>query len=392
MRCCVQGFTPRHTQLRRYKSSGAPSLDKPHRNPLMRWSEQLHHGWPIIHHLPQIFVGLEGCASAFNAMNAVRTCMYFGTASPPCFLTLRGPEDIQHLHPRSYSPCNDNDDGVNGTHSNKRTTIISSVARFGEDIFLNDPKSKHMPLLALENYTVRSKSLLACRFPDSGRLIIGHENRGVHRKYIGEHRTVSSKESGFAAEHVLYVPQYGTISSLNVVTSMGIALFYALMDTHFPQSRQVLSQPQSDSLSFTFNEDMDEVRNYQNLFQRSLPMVSSGSDTSRVDPRPIHPMYYQMNYEDIIQRHRRLRERLLQIEASGASRNDPALFGLSVLYQNAVDQRSLGGILRSANAFLVDAVYYFGRRKVNATGTIGTQHYTPPIYLGPHGHGALEDN
>ncbi|KEG12850.1 hypothetical protein DQ04_01381060 [Trypanosoma grayi] len=346
---------------------------------LTRWSERLRSGWPQERLLSRLVVGLEGCTSAFNAMNAVRTCMFLGTAVPPYFLSLTCLEEINCLRPRHGAGKPE----MGAEASTDLSMALSQVALFGEDSFLHSPASCHLPIVALENYTYRSESIYACRFPSAARLVVGHENNGVSEKYLGRigEGDMRGVDGNCCAERVLYVPQYGTISSLNVVTSMGIALFYALLDAHYPLSR-TLNANSDGGRRLEGSSEWEALRAYQCCFQEQLPTTAAHGGLSRVDQRPIHPLYYKRSITGIVEFHRHLRELLLRLCSKESSSLSGARFGLSVLYENGTDQRSLGGIIRSANAFLVDQVCYFGRKKINVVGTIGTQHYTPPVYMG----------
>ncbi|ESL07285.1 hypothetical protein TRSC58_05028 [Trypanosoma rangeli SC58] len=342
-------------------------------DPLTRWSGRLVNGWPKRCLHPHLCVGLEGCTSAFNALNSIRTCMHFATTFPPFFLSLERAEDIHCLHPRRTAQ------NVDPANETRPSVVLSQVARFGEDSFLNDPSHGQLPLVALENYTTRSESILSCRFPPAARLVIGHENNGVSTKYIDELDENGGK--GCRAERVVYIPQYGTISSLNVVTSMGIALFYATLDARYPSARTLVRGAEGGD-SIGASSELEALQAYQRFFRQRLPSTAAECSISRVDQRPIHPLYYKENVFSIIEMHRQLRQLLLQACSHRGVSASPGHFGLSVLYENERDQRSLGGIVRNANAFLVDQVLYFGRKKINVVGTVGTQHYTPAVYLG----------
>ncbi|PBJ70614.1 hypothetical protein BCY84_18319 [Trypanosoma cruzi cruzi] len=343
-------------------------------DPLTRWSERLLNGWPNRCLHSHLFVGLEGCTSAFNAMNSIRTCMHFGTTFPPFFLSIKRAEDIRSLHPRCTARKTNSEDLT------RPGATLSQVARFGEDLFLDDPSFGQIPLVALENYTNRSESILSCRLSSPARIVVGHENNGVSGKYIDKMDVSGGK--GCRAERVVYVPQYGTISSLNVVTSMGIALFYATLDARYPSARSLLRDTE-DGRENGSGHELDELHAYQRFFRQRIPRTAAECNSSRVDQRPIHPLYYKKDATGILEMHRHLRQLMLRVCSHRRFSSSPGRFGLFVVYENERDQRSFAGIVRNANAFLVDQVLYFGRKKINVVGTVGTQHYTPPVYLGP---------
>ncbi|KAH9578889.1 hypothetical protein LSM04_007031 [Trypanosoma melophagium] len=367
---------------RRFRQASAPPKRVISADPLTRWSERLQYGWQQRCILSQMYVGMEGCTSAFNAMNSIRTCMHFGIAAPPSFLALTRMEDIQGLHSRDNTQQQQHPE----EYVNNTPVIVSptmrEVAQFGATFFLHDSFLQQLPLVALENFTPRAESIHVCRIPAAARLVIGHENNGVSKKFLEDGTEDNNRD--FVAKKVVYVPQYGTISSLNVVTSMGIALFYTVLDSHYPTSRSLAVNTEECNNRALSSSQWDALCAYQRCFQQQIPM-KGGTDSilSRVDERPIHPLYYQKDIKSIMELHHNLRKLLLRMCSFERVSSEASLrFGLSVLYENMMDQRSLGGIVRSANAFLVDHVYYFGRKKINVVGTIGTQHYTPPVFLG----------
>ncbi|EPY30761.1 hypothetical protein AGDE_09279 [Angomonas deanei] len=349
-------------------------------NPIARWSKYLT-SWKSTdsESLRQFSVGVEGCCSAFNATSTMRTCRFFKTEYPPVFLSLSKWEDIEHIQQRDEDSTN--------------------IALFGEDTFIKNVNASS-PIVALENFTNRWESIFTVRFPTASRLVVGHENKGVRNEFLYGSPTVEAKEeqdSGHTiefpemrADKVIYVPQYGTISSLNVVTSLGIALFYAYLDTYFPHSRTLIQAhriPKEDEAL------LKELAQYQKVFESVAPLpegsdapVGSGSKKDdphfnpvpRCDPRPIHPMFFQKDLTTIRNDLTAFRSALRQLSGVRGNR-----FGLSILYENDFDQRNFGGLVRNANAFLVDHIFYIGRRKFNVVGTVGSYHYTPPIFCGP---------
>ncbi|KAI5687573.1 hypothetical protein MNV84_06628 [Leishmania braziliensis] len=463
-------------------------------NPLTRWSRRLPKWTDLSGTLTRVRVGLEGCHSAFNATNSVRTCLYFQTMSPPTFLRADSWKAIEHVQLRETAPtvlsaCNVQKDVLSNSrvafHSEMKSrmsdcddtgtlseSLADGIALFGEEAYFSPPRyppfdhgkistvaPSESPLVALENFADRAQSVMRTRLPiaatqnDGGiRLVVGHENWGVRRSLLRTKDVttpvpmtdptcatapagISESKSAPVADMVVYIPQYGTTSSLNVVTSLGIALFYCYIDANCPEAREIYS---TESLSYStadgapancasFSNELDELRRclhqYQAFFSETLPApVSSGSEsalaatdalsprpatpvvdthvntTPRVDHRPLHPVFYLRCLEEIQHQQRAYRQALLRYSrrcqvltaspqphtnASASLSSPPAsYFGLSVLYENEYDQRNFGGLIRSANAFLVDYIFYVGRRKVNVVGAVGSHHYTPPVYLG----------
>lgn len=53
----------------------------------------------------------------------------------------------------------------------------------------------------------------------------------------------------------------------------------------------------------------------------------------------------------------------------------------SVLMENFVGDFNIGSVLRSANAFNAKEMYYYGNKKWDRRGSVGTHHYTDFIHL-----------
>ncbi|KPI90789.1 hypothetical protein ABL78_0022 [Leptomonas seymouri] len=446
-------------------------------NPLTRWSRQIPQWRQLSGVLTPAEVGLEGCHCAFNATNSIRTCLYFQTAAPPTFLTAESWRSIDHVQTRSSSHGSTaasslpSSCATSAAESNTADACpFEGIAYFGEEGFFachateagRESRGVRRPIVAVENFTARAQSLLQTRLPlalgdTTIRLVMGHENWGVRRSLLRTRDSTPNAAKNAelpVADMVVYVPQHGTISSLNVVTSLGIALFYCYMDEVCPYSRTIypltarnVNRKAYSTLSSDATSNMkelealrDQIQSFQDYFKANLPTpppspplsddagaenpaptsaaVSSQevhvNTTPRVDRRPIHPVFYRQEMSHIQQLLRDYRRMLLQYShgrvwaseecpadaakggapactsagngsatAAATPLTPPSFFGISVLYENEYDQRNFGGLIRNANAFLVDHIFYVGRRKYNVVGAVGSYHYTPPVYLGP---------
>jgi len=56
-------------------------------------------------------------------------------------------------------------------------------------------------------------------------------------------------------------------------------------------------------------------------------------------------------------------------------------FPYAVLMENFAGDFNIGTVIRSANAFNAEAVYYLGSKRYDKRGTVGTHHYTNIIHL-----------
>lgn len=396
-------------------------------NPLTRWSRLLPKWRELPRDKPrldQLTVGLEGCRSAFNATNSIRACLFFGTQEPPTFLTMDSWRGIAYAQARGGAAAPgeapDAAEALSTAEQSIDENLASQdsqwadVALFGEENFLRTHNAE-APLVALENFTPRAESVFFRRFPHRALLVVGHENQGVSSRFLdgpaGEAADKATATDATKADTVIFIPQYGTISSINVVTSLGVALFYAFLDEHFPSSRSIVKRASSSgfpSASQSQQALAESLSRYQACFAAPVPAGPpgemrvceramadpEGNHTPRLDVRPLHPSYFKKDVAEIRAAHDAFRVALLAYsneslaeEAAAMGEAAPTVrrkrFGLSVLYENEYDQRNFGGLIRNANAFLVDTVCYLGKRRFNVVGSVGSHHYTPPVHLGP---------
>lgn len=379
-RCVAVAATQQHRRLLLASLLCRRPSTPVNENPLARWSEDL--SWPLVDANDKsqldVVIGLEGCNTALNATNAIRTALCFGSRQPPHFLSVQQLSDIQSLQQRTSTK------GSGG----------SQIAICGREIF--DVQLQHTPLSIFENFIPGAISLHAARLSSPSverRLLIGHENFGVSASYFSP--------SFSPRADVVYIPQYGTISSVNVVVCLGIGLFYYRMDLTAPHARTLLGRETSACMS----EVRDVVADYERVFTELLPRASASTGSTqsgvlppavdRADLRPLHPLFYGADSSKIAATYHSYLEALSTVERSRSHGGwstttlhrslltGRPLFGVSVLYENNFDQRNFGGLLRNANAFLADHVFYLGRKKVNIVGAVGCQHYSRPVYLGP---------
>ena len=302
-------------------------------NPLCRWSKDLR--WPTTLRYAGMHLGMEGCGTALNATNCMRTCLYFG-GPPPTFLNASCLGDIASLE--RHAP------------GDAAGTETPGVARFAK---MCDPT---LPTVVLENFVDGARTIEGFEFPPACNVIAGHECNGVSEAWLKR------------ADNVVFVPQYGTISSINVVSCSGVALFYY----HLSRLRQLRGATPAP-LSHASTADADA---FVADFGKPLPKRDDGT---RVEPRPIHPVHYHRTHEEIAAAHKDHVRRMLLGRTDNLFRD--RVFRIGVLYENVVDTRNLGGLIRNANSFLAP-LFYFGRRKINKQGTVGSDHYTELRHLG----------
>ena len=290
------------------------------------WSQNLI--WPSKYNLSCIPV-TEGCETAFNLTNFIRVSHYFQTYQP-IFLSLHnGFADVKGLwkdmRTRPNLDAKDTLAEFGKTRWLQREQAICSVL----------PKSLEKPSfrrLVLENYQENASNILEYPWPSAVTLLLGHENKGV------------SKETLAQAHDIAFIPQQGTISSVNLVVAYAIAL-YCMRVAQCAKNCFVLKLA-ARTAKFK-SRDFAQKR-----------------EERKGDLRPIRPLLYHIPYEKVVQyaREHRLRH-------------------FSIFYENSLDFRTLGGSIRNANAFGIKKVFYSGRRKINRQGSVGSYLYVDIIHL-----------
>ena len=220
------------------------------------------------------------------------------------------------------------------------------IARFGTDGMVETERTickkfnEHNEInvlagkkVALENYIEGAQNILRYAWPPLCSLVIGDENAGVSSA------TISSSDD------TVYIPQQGTISSLNVVTALAIALHCLHISHNVSRSRLIIG-----NTSATQNFMCDD-------FAEKRPERNG-------DLRPVRPSLYQRPNTDVLKYAKKNR-----------------LGNFSIYYENTIDFRTLGGSIRNANAFGIKTVYYSGKRKINRQGAVGSYFFVDSVFL-----------
>lgn len=434
-------------------------------NPYARWTVNWHRWRNPSTTAPQILVGCEGCQHAFNFMNTLRTSLFFGLAEAPTFLHAKDTSDIVGFQSRpSDTVCHQDEHKVpvevtTAPSSSLPTShwgmeafeTLRQRQRQGYTMTQRMPDGESNVLYAVECFVENAQSIQEVRFTTPCAIVMGHENVGVSAPFLTEARQQQQQQrrgkgGEGACGAIVYIPTYGTVSSINVVTTLGIVLFYCYMDLVAPQSRTIrpslLEHGDSKSLHhhqhlFDQEDRFPLATQYRRAFSVALPSSSSsaaavagegscggsggGSDgrvlprrssapapsqrmEGREEPRPIHPLFYHLSDTEITKRHAALKDELftlasrqLRLESDDAQQppsasphrhplsQHPSSSGISIFYENDCDTRSLGGMLRSMNNFLCDWLFWVGRRKMVSVGAVGGHHHDvfQKHYLGP---------
>ena len=269
----------------------------------------------------------EGCATAFNHTNFIRVSLYFRTHQPIFKCVAGGFREVKGMWFRKENSHED-------------------IARFGSlglkngIAKLSAASDGSIERIVLENYVEGAINILGLSWTTSCILSVGNENLG------------SSTESLLDANKVVYIPQFGVISSLNVVTALAIALHVRHVSLSNYNGKALVD---------------GNRRNHSEMSDFAFPRLPRNGDL-----RPIRPILYNRTNQEIMK---------FAIEKR--------IKKLAVFYENTIDLKNFGGVIRNCNAFAVEKVYYCGRRKINRQGTVGAYNYVDIEHLDPQKVGVI---
>ena len=297
-----------------------------------RWAYGIE--WPQNEARPMSRCALlaEDIKFAFNAWCLLRLGLFFGTCAPGVMSSLA------------------------------RTTPSMHIAERGNRIFhmfcnVNEPLAAKRCKIALTPSHPRAVSLCAfdwqsafsSRYPQGVQLVLGMEN-GLTEA------TVRS------CEHAVYIPQYGSIGSLSMMSALAIAVHHA-----------------HTALLGTFGNsspyDAAKSRVLKKL--RPTPIRASLVPPASVGERRPHT-------DDLLGTDDLTIKRLLAEERSKRS------LQLGAMWYNEWADRNIGATIRNMNVFNCEKLVLVNRRKFNRRGTVGTHHYLPIVHCSTMEHAKTE--
>lgn len=270
-------------------------------------------------------VAVEDIKFAFNAWMLLRLCMFYGLPHPTILSNLR--------HTTPSMDIADRGNRLFYMHSH-----VGASLRHGESA--NKIKvaltPSHPRAISIEDFPWKTASQ---ERPHGIELVLGMEN--------GMSEAVSAQ-----CDYHVYIPQYGSIGSLSMLSALSIAVHHAHMHL-VPVDTSVGGITTSSSAS---------------TFVRPSTIGGGQQPSSSVyapprTRRPHDPKWDNLSNEE-------LRSALGDIRASYPMK-------LSVLVRNEIADRNIGATVRNANVFNCDEVLLFNRKKFSMRGTVGTHHYTP---------------
>jgi tRNA G18 (ribose-2'-O)-methylase SpoU len=290
------------------------------------WAYNMH--WPqtsaSLPLLGKCSVAVEDIKFAFNAWMLLRLCMFYGLPHPSILSRLRNTTPTMDIAERGNR--------LFYMHSHVGTQSLTTGLSASKVKVALTPS--HPKAVSIEQFPWAA---VAQQKPGGVELVLGMEN-GMSDAVLEQ------------CDHYVYIPQYGSIGSLSMLSALSIAV-------HHAHSHLTLS-PQPGT---TAPIDLALGRRASAAAVGQQPTTSSYAP-----PRtrlPHDPKWESLSNEE-------LRDALTETRKSYPMK-------LSVLIRNEIADRNIGATVRNANVFNCNEVLLFNRKKFSMRGTVGTHHYTP---------------
>lgn len=273
--------------------------------------------WPqdplVLPLMDRCSVAVEDIKFAFNAWMLLRLCMFYGLPHPKVMSALRSTTPTMDIMERG----------------NRLFYMHSTV---------DAPLSLRKTKIALTPSDPRAVSLIgfdwkkaAAEHPDGVEIVLGMEN-GMSDEVVQR------------CDHCVFIPQYGSIGSLSMLSALSIAVHHAHSSLHPAASATGL-----------------------HISPKCLGHKPGTSGYAPPSTRlPHEPAFLNFTNEEII------------AELSTRRRAFP--LQLSILIRNEIADRNIGATMRNANVYNCEHFVIINRRKFNVRGTVGTHHVTSLRY------------
>ncbi|CUF50567.1 SpoU methylase, putative [Bodo saltans] len=285
------------------------------------WAYNLH--WPqkasSLPLMGKCSVAVEDIKFAFNAWMLLRLCMFYGLPHPSILSRLRHTTPSMDIAERGNR--------LFYMHSHVGTQSLTTGLSANKVKIALTPS--HPKAVSIEHFPWAA---VAQQKPGGVELVLGMEN-GMSEAVMDQ------------CDHYVYIPQYGSIGSLSMLSALSIAVHHAHSHLTSP-----LTSPTSPIV----------------LPSEKVAVGQQPTTSSYAPPRtrlPHDPKWEAFSNEEV-------RVALTDIRKSYPMK-------LSVLIRNEIADRNIGATVRNANVFNCDEVLLFNRKKFSMRGTVGTHHYTP---------------
>ncbi|RNF19101.1 putative SpoU type methylase [Trypanosoma conorhini] len=275
---------------------------------------------------------VEDIKFAYNAWCLLRLAMFFGTG-----------------HPKILSPLVNTTPSMDIMYGGNR--LFYMHADVGARLSRRSPKVAltpcHPAARPLQSFPWRTVSSAAGKggtqdeATDGGvEIVLGMEN-GLSAGVVAE------------CDHCLYIPQYGSIGSLSMMSAMAIAVHSA-------------ASAHGDSRMGDGNEPLSVA------LRGHMPLSHDAANGEQRKDLPHEKNLLSLSNEEIA--------------AMLRARRSSYAMQLSVMVYNEFGDRNIGAIMRNANAFNCEQMIVLHRRKFSRRGAVGTQHLLQTKF-----HAAIDD-
>ncbi|RNF09297.1 putative SpoU type methylase [Trypanosoma rangeli] len=263
---------------------------------------------------------VEDIKFAYNAWCLLRLAMFFGTG-----------------HPKILSPLVNTTPSMDIMYGGNR--LFYMHADVGAPLSHRKPKVALTPCYPnawpLQSFPWRSifSAAGSRRTQDDAmdvgvEIVLGMEN-GLSASVVAE------------CDYCLYIPQYGSIGSLSMMSAMAIALHSA-------------------ASAHNNTHTGDEEESLPVALRGHMPQSHGASNETQQKDLPHEKNLLSLSNAEIV-------------ALLGARRLSYPM-QLSVMVHNEFGDRNIGAIMRNANAFNCEQMIVLNRRKFNRRGAVGTQH------------------
>ncbi|ESS66350.1 hypothetical protein TCDM_04965 [Trypanosoma cruzi Dm28c] len=286
--------------------------------------------WPqrksLLPLLGSVSLTVEDIKFAYNAWCLLRLAMFFGTG-----------------HPKILSPL------VNTTPS--MDIIYGGNRLFYMHAEVGASLSRYKPKVALTPSHPDAQPLQS--FPWRKVIREAGERRTDNEDCDGGVEIVLGMENGLSenvvsqCDYCLYIPQYGSIGSLSMISAMAIAL-HSAASAHVEQ----------------YMRDDDRVSPCSS--RGHMPLSNGSLKVTKGNNLPHETNLLSLSNVEIAEI---LRARRMSYPMQ-----------LSVMVYNEFGDRNIGAIMRNANVFNCEQMIVLHRRKFNRRGALGTQHLIKTLF------------
>nr|CCC46569.1 conserved hypothetical protein [Trypanosoma vivax Y486] len=161
-------------------------------------------------------------------------------------------------------------------------------------------------------------------------------------------------------DHCVYIPQYGSIGSLSMLSAMAIAVHSAFTARHWAGEHGHALLPVNGHMPLSNDNTHNENGNESGHSNQCATNGKEAVQWRRLGALPHEKDLISLSNDEI--------------RAVLAARRSTYALQITVMVYNELGDRNIGAIMRNANAFNCEGMIVLNRRKFNRRGAVGTQH------------------